>query len=112
MARKVSEPAKGRTRQRSRPSLSPESRENQLIALAVDLAEEQLANGTASQQVITHFLKLGAEKEKHREELEIMREQRKLLEAKTKALESQAHSEELYAKALEAMRSYGAMKDD
>ena len=96
---------------RRKPSLSTEGRENQLISLATDLAEEQLANGTASQQVITHFLKLGAEKEKRREELEILREQRKLLEAKTRVLEAQRNSEELYAKAIEAMRSYAGTID-
>ena len=42
-----------------RPALSPEARENQLIDLAVNLAEQQLLDGTASSQVITHFLKLG-----------------------------------------------------
>lgn len=97
---------------RRKPALTTEGRENQLIAMAVDLAEEQLANGTASQQVITHFLKLGAEKEKRKAELEILQEQRKLLEAKTKVLEQQKNSEELYAKAIEAMRSYAGGNTD
>ena len=44
--------------QKSRPSMSPEARENQVIAAAMNLAEEQILNGTASSQVITHFLKL------------------------------------------------------
>ena len=47
-----------------RPAMSPEARENQMIALAVDLAEKQLLEGTASSQVITHYLKLGTTKEK------------------------------------------------
>ena len=63
--------AKGR--KKIRPALSPEARENQMISLAVDLAEKQLIEGTASSQVITHFLKLGTtkaelEKEKLRKE--------------------------------------------
>lgn len=69
------------SQRKQRPALSPEARENQLIARAVDLAEQQLIDGTASSQVITHFLKLGSTKEKL--EKEMMAEQKKLLEAKT-----------------------------
>ena len=47
-----------------RPALTPEARENQLIYLATNLAEQQLRDGTASSQVITHYLKLGSTKEK------------------------------------------------
>ena len=54
---------------KGRPAISPEARENQMIALAVDLAEEQLRNGTASSQVITHYLKLGSTKEKIEKEI-------------------------------------------
>ena len=49
-----------------RPALTPEARENQLVSLAVDLAEKQLREGTASSQVITHYLKLGSTKRKNR----------------------------------------------
>ena len=60
-----------------RPAMSPDARENQMINLAVDLAEKQLEEGTASSQVITHFLKLGSSKERlEREKLE---EENKLL---------------------------------
>ena len=88
----------------SPPAGSPESRENQLIALAVDLAEKQLREGTASSQVITHYLKLGSTKEKM--EKEMMAEQIKLLTAKTEALKSAKHVEELYAEAMAAFRNY------
>ena len=47
---------------KSPPVMTPEARENQLISLAIDLAEQQLRNGTASSQVITHYLKLGSSK--------------------------------------------------
>ena len=87
-----------------RPALSPEARENQLISKAVDLAERQLMDGTASSQVITHFLKMGSTKEKL--EKEMMAEQKKLLEAKTEALQSQKQVETLYKEALDAMRLY------
>lgn len=75
-----------------------------MISLAVDLAEKQLLDGTASSQVITHFLKLGSTKE--RIEKEILEEQKELLKAKTEALQSAKRIEELYKNALDAMRSY------
>lgn len=88
-----------------RPGLTPESRENQLISLAVDLAEQQLRDGTASSQVITHYLKLGSTKE--RLEKEILEKQRDLIAAKTKSLEAADRIEKLYDKAISAMREYG-----
>ena len=87
-----------------RPALTPEAREKQLISLAVDLAEEQLQEGTASSQVITHYLKLGSTKE--RLEKEKLAEENKLLKAKTEAIQSQKRVEELYSEALNAMRRY------
>ena len=87
-----------------KPALTPEARENQLIARAVDLAEQQLINGTASAQVITHYLKLGSTKEKL--EKEILEQQKELIAAKTETLRSAKKVEELYANALEAMKSY------
>lgn len=87
-----------------RPALTPEARENQMISLAVDLAEQQLRNGTASSQVITHFLKLGttrAELEKEK-----LKRENKVLEAKAKAIESSEEIKVLYENALKAMRDY------
>lgn len=92
------------SKRRIRPAISPEAREKQMISLAVDLAEQQLMDGTASSQVITHFLKLGTQKE--RIEQEILEKQKELITAKTEALQSQKRVEELYADALTAMRSY------
>ena len=89
---------------RMRPAFTPEDRENQLISLAVDLAEQQLLDGTASSQVITHYLKLGSTKEKL--EKDILKAQGKLIEAKTQSLESAKKIEELYENALNAMRHY------
>lgn len=88
-----------------RPALTPEARENQMIFLATELAEQQLRDGTASSQVITHYLKLGSSKEKL--EHDILKEQKKLITAKTEALESSKRIEELYANAITAMREYG-----
>lgn len=87
-----------------RPALTPEARENQLISLAVDLAEKQLLEGTASSQVITHYLKLGSTKE--RIEKEILEEQKKLISAKTENLQSAKRIEALYKEAMDAMRLY------
>ena len=94
------EPAK-----KHRPAFTPEARENQLISLAIDLAEQQLRAGTASSQVITHYLKLGSTKEKL--EKEILEKNKELLNAKTEALQSQKRVEELYEQALNAMKIYG-----
>lgn len=89
---------------RSRPALTPEARENQLIALAIDRAEQQLLDGTASSQVITHYLKLGSTKERlEREKLE---RENELLRAKAESIQSAQRIEELYKNALDAMRSY------
>lgn len=96
-------------KRRQRPGMSIEARENQLIALAVDLAEKQLMEGTASSQVITHYLKLGSTKE--RIEKEILAEQKKLIEAKTEALHSAKRVEELYADAMAAIRNYRGESD-
>ena len=96
--------------QKMRPALSPEARENQMISLAVDLAEQQLREGTASSQVITHFLKLATQKE--RIEREILEKQKELITAKTEALQSAKRVEELYADAINAMKKYSGHGGD
>lgn len=93
-----------------RPALTPEARENQLISLAVDLAEKQLREGTASSQVITHYLKLGSTKEKI--EKEILEKQKELIEAKTQTLKMAERTDELYANALKAFRGYSGHGDE
>lgn len=92
-------------------ALTPEARENQMIYLATNLAEKQLREGTASSQVIVHYLKLATQKEKlEQEKLALEKE---LLAARTKEIESQARSEELYEKAISAMKKYtGATYND
>lgn len=107
MARKITNSGDSR---KIRPALTPEARENQLISLAVDLAEKQLLEGTASSQVITHYLKLGSTKE--RLEKEILERQKDLLTAKTEVLQSAKRVEELYSNALKAMRQYGGSNDE
>lgn len=93
-----------------RPGSTPESRENQLISLAVDLAEKQLREGTASSQVITHYLKLGTTMS--RLEREKLKHENELLEAKTSALKSAERIEGLYAKAIKAFGTYRGEEDE
>lgn len=92
------------TKKRRRPALTPEDRENQLINAATNLAEKQILEGTASSQVITHYLKLGSMK--NRLEMEKLKKENELLKAKTEVLESQKHSDEVYQKALDAFMRY------
>jgi hypothetical protein len=87
-----------------RPATTPEGRENQLVGDAIDLAEKQIRSGTASSQVITHFLKLGSTRE--RLEQQRLEHENELTRVKIEALESQKRVEELYLEALTAMRSY------
>ena len=95
---------------RRRPATTPEGRENEMVSLAIDLAEKQMLAGTASSQVITHYLKLGST----REQLEQQRleHENELTRVKIEAIESQKRVEELYKEALDAMRMYsGTMLD-
>ena len=110
MARKKELAASSSATRKMRPALSPEAREQQLISLAVDLAEQKLRDGTASSQVIVHYLKLGTKKEElENEKLENEIEQ---LKAKTKAIESSEVMEKLYAEALKAFTAHGTIGDD
>lgn len=87
------------------PALTPEAREAQLINMAMTAAEKQMEEGTASAQVITHFLKLGTERA--RLERERIAAEVELANAKVESIRSQQTSEELYREAIEAFRSYG-----
>lgn len=86
------------------PATTPEARENQLIAASFDLAEKQILEGTASAQVITHFLKLGTAKEKL--EQEKLSQDIAMLKVKSEAIANSSHSAEMYENALNAFRTY------
>ena len=101
---KVKKTINSNSEKRIRPALTPEARENQLIALAVDLVQQRLIDGSASSQETTHFLKLGSMK--NQLEMEKLREENKLLKAKTESIQSAKRVEELYAEAINAMRRY------
>lgn len=92
------------------PASSPEQREKQLIAMAYDAAEQQLASGTASAQVITHFLKLATEKEKL--EREKLQRENALLASKKEMIDSAQRVEVLYKEALDAMRLYSGAHEE
>lgn len=93
-----------------RPATTSEGRENQLISLAADLAERQLVDGSASSQVITHFLKLASTREKL--EQERLQRENLLLSAKVDQISSGKRIEELYETALNAMRQYAGRNTD
>ena len=100
-------PARRHSKSSSRsrkPATTPEGRENELVSSAIDLAETQIKNGTASSQVITHFLKLGSTRE--RLEQQRLEHENELTRVRIEAIESQKRVEELYMEALQAMRSY------
>lgn len=99
--RRQSEPDKPK---RQRPATTPEGRETELVSLAHDLAEEQIRSGTASSQVVTHFLKLGSTREQL--EQEKLRHENELTQVKIEALASAKRMEDLYEQAIDAMRSY------
>jgi hypothetical protein len=99
----------GNRRPRRRPATTEEGRENQLVSLAIDLVEKQLIDGSASSQVITHYLKLGSTREKL--EQERLARENQLLVSKVEAMESGKKVEELYSDALAAMRSYSGQEE-
>lgn len=95
---------------KKRPAATPEAQENHMISLAMDLAERQLMEGTASSQVITHFLKLATEKE--RLERVALEKEILLKSAKTTAIENADHINELYENAMKAFTTYRGISAD
>lgn len=93
-----------------RPALTPEARENQMIALAINAAEKQLMDGTASSQIITHYLKLATTKEQL--EIEILKKQKELITAKTETLQAAKRDAEMYEEVINAMKKYAGHDDD
>lgn len=109
MAKAKSSQSSGNVRQ-MRPALTPEARQNQLIALATDLVEKRLIEGTASSQETTHFLKLATQEAKLK--VKILEKQEELISAKTEAIKSSQRTEELYRDAIIAMRQYSGRGTD
>lgn len=109
MGRRATNVVASNPKEKRPPARSAEARENQLISLATELAEKQLREGTASSQVITHYLKLGSTRERLEQENKEL--ENELLIAKREALESAKHIEELYSNAIAAMRAYGGVDE-
>lgn len=93
-----------KTKAPSRVPLTPEAQENLAISLAMDVALERLRNGTASSQLVTELVKRGSRKA--RLELELLEKQTELAAVKADAIKANAHMEELYEKAMKAMKRY------
>lgn len=114
MARKANrtpdEDSKPEETKQLRPALTSDAREKQLINAAMQLAEKQLLEGTASSQVITHFLKLGTERERTERELLLLNKE--LVRAKTEALDAAKRNEEMFADAIKAMGIYAGEGDE
>lgn len=100
----------GTDRPRRPPAKTPEAREQQMVSAAVDLAEKQLLAGTASSQVIVHYLKIGSPREEL--EREKLRRETQLLEQRAESLASEARMDELIKEALSAMRGYQGVETD
>ena len=92
------------------PALTDEALENKLIMKAYEVAWQRLNDGSASAQEVVHFLRLGSTKE--REDRDFLNKRKELLEAKTKAINDSKNMEELYSKAIEAMRNYSGLSED
>jgi type I restriction-modification system DNA methylase subunit len=93
----------------ARPSTTPEGREQQLIALAVNLAEKQLRDGSASPSVINHYLKMASRREVL--ERDILEKQSKLIDVKAQSIVNDKDQEQFAKAALEAMRKYKPSSD-
>lgn len=89
-----------------RKGSSPEARENQLIALSFDLVEQRLIDGTATSQETTHFLRLASQK--YKLEQDKLRKEIALLESKKEAVDASRKTEEMYAEAIAAVKSYAS----
>ena len=94
----------------TKPALNPDDREQQIANAAYNLAEQQILNGTASSQVITHFLKVGSARERY--ERERLIEENKKLRAQTEALQSAKHIEELYSAAMQVFKGYQGIEEE
>lgn len=91
--------------QKSPPARTPEAEEREMINLAMKQARKQLENGTASSQIVTHFLNLATQKAQL--ERDKLRAETEMAKAKVEVMQSQKKSEELYKKAIDAFKSYG-----
>lgn len=92
------------------PALTEEALENKMIMKAYEVVYQRMCDGTVTSPELVHFLRLGSTKE--REDRDLLNKKKELLEAKTKAINESKSIEELYSKAIEAMRSYSGSSEE
>lgn len=89
---------------RRSPAKTPEERESMLIAMSLSRIEQQIADGTVSSQVLTHFAKLGSSRE--RLEQERLRNENEVLRKKVQTMEAAVDVKNLMEDALAAFKGY------
>lgn len=99
---------KGPAKQKLPAAKTPEAREAQIISYAWDLAEERILDGTASNALLVQCLRMGGSRE--RKEKELMDARIEQTKIKTQAIEAERRMDEIYAKALDAMRIYSGQQ--
>ncbi len=92
------------TRSKPLPARTGEGRMNQLVDLAVELAEQRLRDGSASSQIIVTLLNYGTAKFKL--EMEKLKSELELSDAKIKHMQMQETSQQAFEEAMEAFKSY------
>ena len=86
------------------PAKTLEGRNDQLTALAFDLAERRMMDGTASAQEVVHFLRQGSPAQRHL--IEKLERENELLKTRVADMEARRSSDDIYARALAAFRGY------
>lgn len=109
MGRRKEEPLPLETPKR-KAARTPEARENQLISLAYDLAEQRLINGTASSAEVVQLMKWGSRQSRLEQELNETKIE--LMKAKKEAIESSKRFEEMFQEAMGAFRRYNGVYDE
>lgn len=109
MARRGSDDEHLAPRRRS-PAKTPEERESILVSMAMDRIEQQIADGTASSQVLTHFAKLGSSRESL--EQERLRNENEVLRKKVETMQAAVDVKNLMTEALKAFRGYSGEDEE
>lgn len=97
-------------KERKKPARTPKQRENQIINLVMDVVEQKIIDGTASSQILCHFLKLATEKE--RLENDKLRGELELAKARVRQIDMQEDLKSLYEGAVSAMRGYRSTNEN
>lgn len=97
-------------RPRKSAARTPEAREQEMIALAMDLAEQKLRDGSAPAPLVMLFAKAGLDRERlEREGLEI---NNRLGHTKASQIEQMTQSNEKLDRVFKALRTYQGMPDE